>query len=1024
MLKKVKNKPHVTFVGVPGSGKTATARHIALMLQQEGYEIVPIKDIRKIEDYCDPRNPQVFVVDDVVGVFGLQNTKLYLLTDYKDRIMKPVMSKSKTIMTCREAVYRESLESSSFFTDENNTVLLHSEANALTNTDKKCLLKMYNIDVDLLSPENLTSASKMFPYLCKVFSNEKKFQFYGPAFFENPVPCILRELEEMRKENKIQYTCLVLCMMNENKISEKNPEDRNVLEQCKVSSHTDNFKFVDALSEMEGTYTKLRGTEYSFVHDSMFEIVAHHFGSKFQELILKFMSSNYIANNVKVQECLTQKIDKRNEQVSENAPDSGGREQRKNSSALSNEYNSDVESFDLCIRLKEKHYPMLAERLYRDIENMELYDVFMNNVLKDPKVYQTFEEVLKRKSDTELMSLFLTVQKNIAMVVSKGERVRVESTDWGWELNRQEVLVNEEWKGSEPTYNTLNTVLQSPFGFNTYRDTPLTAACQGGHVIVVKELLMAGADVNQQGKRTTPLIAACMYGHMDVVKKLREAGADVNVEVCGDIPLTAACQGGHISIVKELLKDGADVNQQGAFNSPLLASCKSGHMEVVQELIEAGADVNVELCGDTPLTAACEGGHKGVVKELIKAKAYVNLQDEYNTPLSLACSKGNMTIVEDLIKAGADVNLQVSIYTPLVAASMSEQESVVSEPPEAGANVNPRSFFTTPLTTACGCGHLHIVQKLLEAGAEVNLKGKYDTPLTEACKGGHMSIVEKLLKAGADVNIQDFEGRTPLYTILLNSTETVIPVELMVNSYGADPTICDREGFSAILITLIKSKFEFVNKLIQTENDSQFKRVKLHLFDCLVNIRHSDVMFDSKDDVVVQKGRVFHMRESGFIFKSIMESKCDVLKYLLDLGLDVNQWIQLYDDYNSHFDVKPFLFTLIDEGLKLYMKSLVEKVRILLEAGADVNVRVKYRKYLPFSDRWLLNNDMFNPYNSDIDDENSNMSLLDKEGLSVLERTRRLLGKFSRKKCFFDEEILFCKKVFDELKKHVRRYSV
>lgn len=31
MLEKVRNHSFVTFVGVPGSGKTATARHIALI---------------------------------------------------------------------------------------------------------------------------------------------------------------------------------------------------------------------------------------------------------------------------------------------------------------------------------------------------------------------------------------------------------------------------------------------------------------------------------------------------------------------------------------------------------------------------------------------------------------------------------------------------------------------------------------------------------------------------------------------------------------------------------------------------------------------------------------------------------------------------------------------------------------------------------------------------------------------------------------------------------------------------------
>lgn len=77
MLDTIRKQSYVTFVGVPGSGKTFTARHISLTLQEEeGYEILPIKDIKDIETFCDPHNPQLFIVDDVVGVFGFDMGEL------------------------------------------------------------------------------------------------------------------------------------------------------------------------------------------------------------------------------------------------------------------------------------------------------------------------------------------------------------------------------------------------------------------------------------------------------------------------------------------------------------------------------------------------------------------------------------------------------------------------------------------------------------------------------------------------------------------------------------------------------------------------------------------------------------------------------------------------------------------------------------------------------------------------------------------------------------------------------------
>lgn len=110
MLEQVRNQPYVTFVGVPGSGKTATVRHIALILQKEGYEILPTVDKNKIEDYCDPQNPQV-----------------------------------------------------SF----------HSAENALNEKDKYDLLAIYRIDKSPFTYDKQTLTSKMFPFLCNFFSKKK-----------------------------------------------------------------------------------------------------------------------------------------------------------------------------------------------------------------------------------------------------------------------------------------------------------------------------------------------------------------------------------------------------------------------------------------------------------------------------------------------------------------------------------------------------------------------------------------------------------------------------------------------------------------------------------------------------------------------------------------------------------------------------------------------------------------------------------------------------------------------------------
>ncbi|XP_052691397.1 uncharacterized protein LOC128169276 [Crassostrea angulata] len=309
MLDKVRQQSFVTFVGVPGSGKTATARHIALLLQEkDGYEILPTKDINYIETYCDPRSPQVFVIDDVLGVFGFDMKELEKLTMYKDRLNKPTMPETKVLMTCREVVFKHEAFSGSILSNKKHVVQLHSEENALNDQDEYDLIAKYNLDKDLLSSDTLSKLSKSFPYLCKLFSRKEELGHYGPEFFIPPVPCILELLDNMKIRNKIHYASLVLLMTNQNALSEKDLNNENttyfgqikfkVLKRCKVDPITCSFYFIDALTEMEGTYTEQRQRGFTLIHDSMLEIVAYHFGRHFPELLLQYMDSDYIANYI------------------------------------------------------------------------------------------------------------------------------------------------------------------------------------------------------------------------------------------------------------------------------------------------------------------------------------------------------------------------------------------------------------------------------------------------------------------------------------------------------------------------------------------------------------------------------------------------------------------------------------------------------------------------------------------------------------------------------------------------------
>jgi hypothetical protein len=205
---------------------------------------------------------------------------------------------------------------------------------------------------------------------------------------------------------------------------------------------------------------------------------------------------------------------------------------------------------------------------------------------------------------------------------------------------------------------------------------------------------------------------------------------------------------------------------------------------------------------------------------------------------------------------------------------------------------------------------------------------------------------------------------------------------------------------SAVYTALILNKPDILKYLLQEQNKISPGKFSgnVHLFNCLVDIRHAGVTTDSRDDVVVTDRSVWCMDYWGNLWRTINQGDCDALKRLLCVGLDVNQSIQLYDKrFNMYSPVTPLLYTLID--LDVVEKTRAEKVRMLLEAGADISVRVRYRGY---------------------------GSVLDREGVSVLERTRRLACKCSVSEDEIERTFIASayKQLMCKIKKHVRRHSV
>lgn len=160
---------------------------------------------------------------------------------------------------------------------------------------------------------------------------------------------------------------------------------------------------------------------------------------------------------------------------------------------------------------------------------------------------------------------------------------------------------------------------QPPFSSHSL----LSLAVRRGHVDAVRQLIAAGANVNEATRYTlSPLANAAELGHVEIVALLLLADAEVNSAADGYTPLMRACVGGQPKALRLLLDAGANPNlERHDGQRALHFAAKRGDAESVKLLLAHGADIDAVAYGkDTALAYAELYKHDDVVKQLREKK--------------------------------------------------------------------------------------------------------------------------------------------------------------------------------------------------------------------------------------------------------------------------------------------------------------------------------------------------------------------------------------------------------------------
>ena len=258
-----------------------------------------------------------------------------------------------------------------------------------------------------------------------------------------------------------------------------------------------------------------------------------------------------------------------------------------------------------------------------------------------------------------------------------------------------------------------------------------------------------------------------------------DSGLANDQESGGKRPLSAAAERNHAAIVKRLLDAGADPNQEEGPNCPkgyaLWAAAHFGHFEVASMLLGAGADPNADVessgtptgtrnaamrallyqhGGRMPLAMHFHEGNIDTVAALLDAKP--ELFDEYRVTegFTLAVSAGHDALVRLLLARGLRVPACVTSCQTYLWRSLDLARLLLGH----GMDPNlPNWQQVRPLHYLAEKGEIDKARLFVEFGADPNaIDEEYrTTPLGWAARRGQTDFVRFALDNGFDPRLPE-----------------------------------------------------------------------------------------------------------------------------------------------------------------------------------------------------------------------------------------------------------------------------
>ncbi|KAF7343474.1 Ankyrin repeat domain-containing protein [Mycena venus] len=315
---------------------------------------------------------------------------------------------------------------------------------------------------------------------------------------------------------------------------------------------------------------------------------------------------------------------------------------------------------------------------------------------------------------------------------------------------------------------------------------------------------------------------------------------------------------------------------------------------------------------------------------LAQPRAFEDQNKAAGNPLYVAASSGFLEMVSLLLGNGTDVDEQGGIFgTPLQAASVEGHEAIVRLLIDHGADVNRKEgIFGTALQAASVHGHERTVRLLVESGANVNIKGgEFDTALVAASLHGRKTIVQLLLDHGATVDLLGWPWGTALHAASGQGREAI--VNLLIQHGANVNATCNRTG-TALQAAASRGHMEVVRLLIETgayinapagDNGTALQAASAMGHEAVVRF-----LLENGADVNAYGGEF-----CTALWPAVTKGHVGTVRLLIKAGVNLNT-----KGGRSYRGICDSPSTPLQTASAMGNE---EMVRILVESGADVNVR-------------------------------------------------------------------------------------